>query len=113
VHVHEGVAGVVLAAEKALLLEPAELTLDRTELLGELFLERLVVAGHPRDRSEVVQLGLERAERLELAPGATVLGRYLGRALLVVPEARPLHVGLEPADLLLQRRWVKGSPRAA
>ena len=108
----DGVAGVVLAAEQARLFELGQASLDRGQLGRQLGRHLLVLGGHLGQLAEVGDLGLELAEGLQLALGAGVRGRGAGRGLLVVPEARPLHLGLEPLDLGLERRGVKGSPRA-
>ena len=111
VHRHDCVAGVVVAAEEARLLELAELALDVGELLGELRLERVVT--ERREVGEIRYVRLELAEALELALGAAVLGGDGSGALAVVPEAGFLHLALEPGNLLVERSGVKDNPRAA
>ena len=71
------------------------------ELLLELGAHRLVLGGELGQPAEVLDLRLERAERLELARRAPVLGRHGRGLLLVVPEAGLLHLGLEPGGLAL------------
>ena len=61
------VARVVLAREQPRLLELGEPRLDRRALLLELGRDRLVLLGQLLERLEVVDVGLERAERLEPA----------------------------------------------
>ena len=95
VHGHDRVAGVVLAREEPRLLELREPRLDRGALLRELGVHRVVLLGHLLERLEVVDVGLERAERLEPPPGRRVLGGHRGGSLLVVPEAGRPHVALE------------------
>ena len=67
------------------------------ELLVQLGAQRVVLGGQLGQPGEVLDLGLERAERLQPARRAPVLGRDRRRLLLVVPEARLLHLGLEAA----------------
>src|SRR5205085_504161 len=107
------VARVVGAAEEALLLELVEPRLDRRARLLELRDDRVVLRRQLLQGVEVVEVRLQCSEQFELAPRRGVLGRHLRRALLVVPEARLLHLLLERRYALLEGGWVKGSPRAA
>ena len=91
----DGVARVVLAAEQARLLELGQPLLDRVELRVELGGDLGVLGRHLGELVEVGDVGLERAERLEPALGARVLRPRSRRPLLVVPEARALHLALE------------------
>jgi hypothetical protein len=111
VHGDDRVTGVVLTAEQAGLLELCQLGFDGVELLGDLGVERVVFQGG--EVREVLYVGFQLAKALELTLRAAVLGRHRRRATVVVPEARLLHLTLEPGDLLLERRRVKDSPRAA
>jgi len=95
VHGHERVARVVLAREEPRLLELRQSRLDRGALALELGGDRVVLLGELLERLEVLDVGLERAERLEPAPRGGVLGGHGRRALLVVPEAGGLHRPLE------------------
>ena len=114
VHRDRRVAGVVAAAEQALLLELAHAPLDVARAArASSAAHRLVLGGELGQPGEVLDLGLERAERLELARRAAVLGGHRRGPLLVVPEAGLLHLGLEARGLALQLSGVKGSPRAA
>ena len=106
------VAGVVLAAEQARLFELRQAPLDRGQLGAQLGRHLLVLGGHLGQLAEVGDLGLQIAERLQLALGAGVGGGDARRRFLVVPEAGPLHLGLQALDLGFERRGVKGSPRA-
>src|SRR3954451_10420670 len=58
-------------------------------------------AAHLRERLEVVDVALERAEGLQAPGGARVLSGHGRRVLLVVPEARRRHLLLQIGDLLL------------
>ncbi len=110
-HRHDGVARVVLTVEEAGLLELGKAPLDRGELRVELGRDLLVLGGHLEQVVEVADVGLERAEALEALLRAGVLRRGLRRGLLVIPEARRLHLPLEPGYLRVERSGVKGSPR--
>ena len=109
---HERVARVVLAGEQALLLECRQARLDGGEGLLELGREVLVLLGDLGQALEVVRVGLQLRERVELALRARMLGARPGRRVLVVPEPRRPHLRLERAEAPLQRSGVKGSPRA-
>src|SRR5205085_8635361 len=116
----DGVACVVLAGEERVLLQTFELTLDRSDLLGDLGLERAV------EREELLRVVVFAREALvafEPAGDARVFRRDLSRAFLVVPEARLAQLRLERGAAGGQRIGVKGnhgptrggsrSPRAA
>ena len=94
-HGHDGVAGVVASREQSLLLELGEPRLDTHALSGELRRDRLVLDGELFERLEVVEVRLERAERVELALQAGVLGGDRRGAVLVVPESAGTHLLLE------------------
>ncbi len=108
----DGVAGVVLAAEQTRLLELGQAPLDRAELGAELGRHLLVLGRHLGQVTEVGDIGLEPAEEPQPFLRPSVRGRGPGRGLLVVPEARLAHLGLQPLRLYPQRSGVKGSPRA-
>src|SRR5439155_1132722 len=103
----ERVAGVVAAAEEALLLEVLEAALDVAELLLDLAGEVGVVA----ELDEVLDVALEPLELVELAADLGVLGVDLRRGLAVVPEAGRLHLLLERAPALAQGSGVLGLGR--
>jgi len=108
----DGVAGVVLAVEEGVLLEPLELGPDRLQLrldvAGEVGLELEQLGG-------VVVLALEPLIPLEALRQPGVLGRDSGRAVLVVPEARLAELPLELGDAGRYGIRVKGNhePRQA
>ncbi len=64
---HERVAGVVATREQPLLLELLEAGLDARHLLDHLALERRVLLGHLGERAEILDVALQRTERLQLA----------------------------------------------
>ena len=108
----ERVTRVVLAGEERVLLQPVELLAERSDarfdLAGHL-------AVHPEQLLGVLVLLREAAVAVEPAAQPRVLGRDLGRALLVVPEARLAELSLQLRDALLERVRVKGNhgPRRA
>ena len=77
--------------------------LDAGELLVDLADQVGVLGAHLGE----LDVALERAEELELALRARVLGVDLRRPLLVAPEVRVLHLLLELCDLLLERGRVE------
>ena len=102
VHRDDRVAGVVAAAEQALLLELGH---ARARRAASCSVELVAAATRPRRRARPGRRGRSisassAAERLEPARGAAVLGRDRRRPLLVVPEAGLLHLGLERGDAL-------------
>ena len=101
VHRDHGVAGVVVAGEQARLLQRREARLDRRALLLDLRRDRVVLRCHPLELLEVADVGLERAELLEAALHARVLGGHLGGVGLVVPEPLGAHLRLEGGGALL------------
>ena len=94
-HRDDGVAGVVLAVEERVLLEPLQLAPERLQLrldvVGEVGLEL-------EQLGRVVVLALEPLVALEALRQAGVLGGDGGRAGLVVPEARLAQLLLELGD---------------
>ncbi len=100
---HEGVAGVVLAGEEAVLLELGEVLLDDAELVVDLA-HQVGVVGAQLGQLDVA---LERAVQLELALRPRVLAVDPRRPLLVAPEVRVLHLRLELGDLPLERGRVE------
>ncbi len=108
----DSVAGVVLAVEQRVLLEPLELAAERLQLgldVGrELGLELEQLGG-------VVVLALQALVALEPLRQAGVLGGDCGRVGLVVPEPGRAHLLLELGDAGGYRVGVKGNhgPRRA
>src|SRR4051794_6154712 len=96
------VARVVVTREQACELERRESVLDRGEVRLELVGDRLVLGGQLDQALEVLDLAHERLEFFDATGQPGMLGRYLGRPLLIVPEARRPHLLLEPARLALQ-----------
>jgi hypothetical protein len=95
-HRDDRVARVVVAAEEPGLLERGEALLDRSELGVQLTGQVGVLGRELGKLLEVRDVALERAKRLEATLGAGVLGRDPGGSVGVLPEARLLHLGLEP-----------------
>ncbi len=105
------IAGVVLTAEQARLLECFEPGLDRFELSGQLggHLLHRIRPSRPCRRGRRLRLP-ELAKALQFALGPGMLGRNRGRLVLVVPEAGLLHLVLEPLDLAFQFGQVEVLP---
>jgi hypothetical protein len=97
----DGVAGVVLAAEQARLLQLRQAPLDRAQLRVELGGHLLVLSGHLGEVVEVGDVGLQPAEHLQPPLRSRVRGRGLGGGLLIVPEAGFAHLLLEPGGFSL------------
>ena len=114
VHGHERVARVVAAGEQALLLELGEALLDGRELLLEALGQLRVLLGELGEALEVLGVGLQRAERLEAALQARVLGAGLRAPGRGRPRtrARPSRSS-RSATRVRQLSRVKDSPRAA
>jgi hypothetical protein len=110
---HERVARVVWAGEQPLLLERGEALLDRRELLLDLGGHAGILLGKLDETFEIVDVGLQAPERLDLACSARVLGGDLGGRGLVVPESRLPHLAFQLRHAAAQPSRVKGSPRAA
>jgi hypothetical protein len=83
--------------------------LDERELLLELVGDLSSSSASSLERLEVVDVALEPLVASRACARARVLGRDLRRALLVVPEARRLHLLSSAASALAQRSGVKGS----
>jgi hypothetical protein len=109
----ERIPGVISAGEQPLLLEFAETLLDGGDLLLQLLRDVRVLFRQLGKRLEVLDVALELVVHREPLVRPSVLGSYLRRPLLVVPEAGLSHLVLERLDALAQRVRVKGSPRAA
>src|SRR5439155_22654723 len=82
------VAGVVFAAEERIFLEPLQLVSERRNRRGDLLLHATV---HRVELARVLVVAGQLLVPVELARDAGVLGGYLRRALLVVPEAGLAH----------------------
>src|SRR5581483_5211016 len=104
---HDCVAGVVLAVEQRRLLQPLELGAQRREQLADLALH--VAAVERGELLRVLVVAGERAVAVEPARDARVLGRDSRRLLLVVPEARRVHLLLERYETGFERSGVKGT----
>ena len=89
------------------------MVLDRRDLRVELAGDAGILLGELGEAGEVLGVGLQLAERRQLARRARVLRADLRGGVLVVPEARRPHLLLERGDALAQRSRVKDSPRAA
>jgi hypothetical protein len=90
------VAGVVLAAEQARLLQLGQPLLDRAQLRVELGGHLLVFSRHLGEVIEVGDVRLQPAEHLQAALRPRMGRRGAGSGLLVVPEAGTAHLLLQP-----------------
>ena len=113
----DGVAGVELPGEQALLLQlledPTDFSGQPLDLLpqffGHLVVHRLFT-GHVEESFQVAELSGETVVVLKTTPQTAVAGAHLLGVNLVVPEFGGTHRLLKNGDLVLQRIGVKDSP---
>jgi hypothetical protein len=91
VDLEDGVACVVLAREEGVLLQAAELGLERCDKLSDLLLALAKLA----ELDGILELSVEPLVALKLARQSGVLGRDAGCARVVVPEPWRAHLLLE------------------
>jgi hypothetical protein len=91
----DGVAGVVLTAEEGVLLQSVELAPERRNRRLDLVCH---LAVHGVELAGVLELVLQAAVAIESLGQTRVLGGNRCCPVLIVPEARCAHLGLELCD---------------